>query len=676
MKKINPILQMNQTECGLCAAAMLMEYYGIRINIHDISTKFIVSQVSPCIAYKTEGHFVVIESVVKNKIRVLDPSIGRIEIERQELDEEYLNILIKIEPQENFQKINTRGGEFKLIWNALTSNINIIYKVLITTLFVYAITLSLPILVKKMVDLFLSEGTLTNQVELMAIFIICGSFIYIFINSLKLRASVRLSISIDRFLSVTVIDKLFRNKFEYFISRMSSDIQYRLALLKSLKTIISNVVIQTMLDLGTMFLIFIYISTINIIYAILLLFLTVIMIAFSLIIKDRMLMLKNKELSSDNNLQVLQYDIFRSIFDVKVLALTEEKQKLWKKYYEKFIISHKQSQLFISHYHNFLSYITLYVPIFITLIGILYSVTNGVSELSTIISFQSMAGIYINGLISISQLSDNLTTMRAYITRIQDVLLQENEKCGDREIDFKGNITIENLSFKYPGAKSPTIKNINFTIEEGESVAIVGESASGKSTLFYILLGVYDTYEGYIGYEGVDLKYLNKDNLRSQIGVVSQNPLLFSGSIRENISSDKTITDERLYDVLKKVSMHEFVKSLPMGLNTIIAENGFNLSGGQKQRLALARAIVNHKDVLILDEATSSLDNITEHSIVNYLNNESKTKIVIAHRLNTIKNCDRIVVLKNGEICEIGTHKELMSHKSEYYKMYREEILI
>lgn len=299
---------------------------------------------------------------------------------------------------------------------------------------------------------------------------------------------------------------------------------------------------------------------------------------------------------------------------------------------------------------------------------------NRTNEISSIISLQSMGGIYINGLISISQLSDNITTMKSYISRIQDILLQEDEEHRDGEINFKGNITIKNLSFKYPGARENTLNDISFSISEGESVAIVGESGSGKSTLFYVLLGAYDNYQGIIEYEGMDLKYLNKDKLRKQIGVVPQNPLLFSGSIKENLTSDKYLDDKIIYDVLKKVSMFEFVNSLPMKLNTIISENGFNLSGGQKQRLALARAIISRKNVLIFDEATSSLDNITEHSIVRYLEQDSKTKIVIAHRLNTIRNSDKIIVLKNGKICEIGNHDELIRNRNEYYRMYSEEI--
>lgn len=243
-------------------------------------------------------------------------------------------------------------------------------------------------------------------------------------------------------------------------------------------------------------------------------------------------------------------------------------------------------------------------------------------------------------------------------------------KKGTAIINFKGNISVKNLSFHYPGSHDKVINNINFSVSEGESVAIVGESGSGKSTLFYILLGAYDDYSGIIEYEGVDLIKINKDHLREQVGVVPQNSLLFSGTIKENLSQERNYSDKFIYSILKKVSMDVFVKSLAMGLNTIVSENGFNLSGGQKQRIALARAIIKGKPTLFLDEATSSLDNITEKLVINALSEESKTKIVIAHRLGTIKNSDKIIVLKDGFLSEIGNHETLLLKKGEYYRMY------
>lgn len=249
-------------------------------------------------------------------------------------------------------------------------------------------------------------------------------------------------------------------------------------------------------------------------------------------------------------------------------------------------------------------------------------------------------------------------------------MTQDDEEVRDGEVTLRGNIEVKHLSFTYPGEKKEVLSDVNFSVKEDESVAIVGESGSGKSTLFYILLGAYDDYTGMITYERKELDTLNKDKLRQQIGVVPQDSLFFNTTIKENLTQDATVSEEVIYDVLRKVSMYDFVQSLPMKLNTVISENGFNFSGGQKQRLALARAIIGKKTMLFLDEATSSLDNLTEKRVVDYLSEVSQTKIVIAHRLGTIKNSDKIIVLKNGKVAEIGNHQQLMAKKGEYYNMY------
>ncbi|MCB4976031.1 peptidase domain-containing ABC transporter, partial [Streptococcus mutans] len=589
---------------------------------------------------------------------------------KDELDNDYKNLILKITPNENFKTVNTRGQEFSLIKEAVFFNKKLVVQVLIAAVIVYSLTLVAPLLLKGLVDNFLVSKQIDTTIWALSIGTIASSLVYFVVNRVKQITSIRLSISVDKFLSKKVVDKLFKNKFEFYLNRTSSDIQYRLVLLKNLKTIISDIIIQTFLDIGSMVVILIYIMNLQPLYAVFLAFITLLILSMSRFMREKMLLYKNKELATDSKLQVFQYDIFRAIFDVKVLGLSSKKHRSWHRYYEDYIKSHEKNQRFITLYQNILAYITLYVPIFIPILGIWISGLAHSNQVGTIISLQSITGTYISGLISIAQLSDNITTAKSYLIRIDDILLQEDEAVRNRTIDFKGNIRVNNLSFVYPGAEDKTLDDISFSINEGESVAIVGESGSGKSTLFYILLGAYDNYEGDIYFEGLDLKILNKDALREQIGVVPQDALLFNGSIKENLVEDFEVADNDIYDALKKVTLLDFVDSLPMGINTVVSENGFNFSGGQRQRLALARAILNQKSMLFLDEATSALDNITEHQIVEYLSEDSKTKIVIAHRLSTIKNSDKIIVLKDGQVSEVGDHHSLMAQKGEYYRMY------
>lgn len=708
-RRVTPILQMNQTECGLCAATMLMEFYGVKLKIHDITTRFVVGRdgasmsdlktifntynfeaslyeinkgisrinknAIPCIVYHVNGHFVVIEKEEKSDVIILDPAIGRMRISKEELEQNYKNIILRISPDKDFNKINTRKNEFKVILEAILENKKLVVSTATVALVVYALMLVVPILLKEIVDRYLKLNTVDDQIIQLAWIVGLSSILFYFINRIKLYMGIKLSINVDRYLSVKVIDKLFKNKFEFFLNRTSSEIQYRLVLLKNLKSVISDVMIQTLLDVGSMIVIMIYVLHYHVMYAALLTIITLLVLVLSLLIRNRMLLYKNEEISRDSNLQILQQDIFRSIFDVKILGLSKTKKELWRENYDEYIKAHKKSQRFSAFYKNILSYVSMYIPIIITLMGILMSDIVGGSQIGTIISLQSLTGVYISGLVSISQLVDSITTVKSLVLRIEDILVQREEDEGEALVSLKGNIDVKHLSFKYPGAKDEVLSNVSFSIKEGESVAIVGESGSGKSTLFYILLGAYDEYGGRIEYEGTELRTLKKEVFRQQIAAVPQNSLLFNGSIKENISQDLNISEDEIYEVLKKVSLCEFVQSLPMKINTLISENAFNLSGGQKQRIALARAIINKKSILFLDEATSSLDNVTEQKVVEYLNEMSQTKIVIAHRLSTIKDSNKIIVMKKGKIVEVGNHYQLMAAKGEYYRMYYKDMV-
>lgn len=707
-RRVTPILQMNQTECGLCAATMLMEFYGVKLKIHDITTRFVVGRdgasmsdlktifntynfesslyeinggiskinknAIPCIAYHVSGHFVVIEKEEKADVIILDPAIGRMRISKEELEQNYKNIILRISPDKDFNKINTRKNEFKVIREAVLENKKMVASTVAVALIVYALMLVVPILLKEIVDRYLKLNAVDDQIIRLAWIVGLSSMLFYFINKIKLYMGIKLSINVDRYLSVKVIDKLFKNKFEFFLNRTSSEIQYRLVLLKNLKSVISDVLIQTLLDVGSMIVIMIYVLHYHVMYATLLTTITLLVLGLSLLIRNRMLLYKNEEIARDSNLQILQQDIFRSIFDVKILGLSKTKKELWRENYDEYIKAHKKSQRFSAFYKNILSYVSMYFPIIITLMGILMSDMVGGSQIGTIISLQSLTGVYISGLVSVSQLVDSITTVKSLVLRIEDILVQREEGEGEALVSLKGNIDVKHLSFKYPGAKDEVLSNVSFSIKEGESVAIVGESGSGKSTLFYTLLGAYDEYGGRIEYEGRELRTLKKEVFRQQIAAVPQNSLLFNGSIKENIAQDLNISEDEVYEVLRKVSLCEFVQSLPMKIHTLISENAFNLSGGQKQRVALARAIINKKSILFLDEATSSLDNVTEQKVVEYLNEMSQTKIVIAHRLSTIKDSDKIIVMKKGKIVEVGNHYQLMAAKGEYYRMYYKDM--
>ncbi len=241
------------------------------------------------------------------------------------------------------------------------------------------------------------------------------------------------------------------------------------------------------------------------------------------------------------------------------------------------------------------------------------------------------------------------------------------------------NLSFDSVSFQHQTATYKAIDNISFDVKLGETIAFAGPSGSGKTTLMKLLVGLYKSQEGKILYNRLDSNEISYDDLRNQIGFVTQDTQLFSGTIKENLLFvNPTATDEELHNVLNKASCYNLLNRAEKGLDTMIGEGGLKLSGGEKQRLSIARALLRKPHLLIFDEATSSLDSITEEEINSTIRTVSAEKeqitILIAHRLSTIMHAHRIYVLEKGKVVETGTHEKLLSEKGLYYAMWRQQI--
>ncbi|EGV43984.2 ABC transporter ATP-binding protein [Bizionia argentinensis JUB59] len=299
---------------------------------------------------------------------------------------------------------------------------------------------------------------------------------------------------------------------------------------------------------------------------------------------------------------------------------------------------------------------------------------DGSIEGTTFIAFMGLAYAILTPAKAISKASYKVKNGMAAADRVFEILheddnMQDNPDAIEFE-DFKNNVSINNISFKYDN--DLVLKNFSFQVEKGETVALVGQSGSGKSTIANLVTRFYDVNEGNITIDGIDIKNMTKKSLRDLMGLVTQDSILFNDSIKNNILIGKPdATDTEIIEALKIANAWEFVQELPNGIETNVGDAGNNFSGGQKQRLSIARAVLKNPPIMILDEATSALDTESERLVQIALENmmKNRTSIVIAHRLSTIQNADLIVVMKHGEIVEQGAHTELMAKNGTYRRL-------
>ena len=253
----------------------------------------------------------------------------------------------------------------------------------------------------------------------------------------------------------------------------------------------------------------------------------------------------------------------------------------------------------------------------------------------------------------------------------------KKEKFGKVHLDkVEGDFEFKNVFFAYDDKE--VLKNINFKVRANETVAFVGKSGAGKTTIFSLLCKLYNVDSGTIKIDGVDINELDEESIRSNITIISQNPYIFNMSIKDNLRLVKeNITDEEIKRACHLACLDDFIETLPLKYDTIVGEGGVMLSGGQRQRLAIARAFIQETEIILFDEATSALDNETQEKIQTAINNlkENYTILIIAHRLSTIVNCDRILVLDDGCVKDEGTHNELLRKSKIYKKLYETENL-
>lgn len=300
---------------------------------------------------------------------------------------------------------------------------------------------------------------------------------------------------------------------------------------------------------------------------------------------------------------------------------------------------------------------------------------SGLIKVGDVTFYQSSFTTVVNQFSALINLLPILTKGLESVSSIGEVLssdeIEENE--GKEELlSLRGEYAFKQVSFSYPGSSKEVLHGLDFTVKQGETIALVGESGSGKTTILNMLIGFILPSGGQLMLDGKDMKGLNLRTYRRFLSVVPQTPVLFTGTVRENITYGlEHVSEEQIAQAVEAANLSEVVKRLPQGLDTMIEEHGANLSGGQRQRISIARALIRNPQVIILDEATSALDSISESEIQEALERLTKgrTTFIVAHRLSTVRGADRILVIGQGRIREQGSYQELMAKKGEFYQM-------
>ena len=382
--------------------------------------------------------------------------------------------------------------------------------------------------------------------------------------------------------------------------------------------------------------------------------------------------------NSDEKVNSILSEIIRGIRDIKLLNFKNSVKNLIGEELDKNNENIVEKDTYDSLMSRFKRIVLFLTVLLVIIVGIKFVDLGMLTAANLIVLYLYYGNIFT--------LMDNFSSLRSCIKeyelaveRIFD-LCDENkypkDKYGKTNIkDFKGKISFENVSFGYSKNKL-VLNNLSFNVEAKDTVAIVGASGSGKTTIFNLITKSYDINSGKLLFDDIDINNLDEETIRKNVSIITQSPYIFNMSIKDNLRLVKpNATKKEIDEVCKEACFYDYVMSLPDKYDTIIGEGGVNLSGGQKQRLAIARALLKDCKILLFDEATSALDNITQKEIQESIDNISKdyTIIIVAHRLSTIMNCNKIYMLDKGKIVDSGTHEELLKNNKEYQKLYNSE---
>ena len=706
-KKTPTVFQMEATECGAASLAMIFGYYGKFLPLEQMRIETGVSRdgcnagnimraakrygleckgfrkepealrelETPCIIHWNFNHFVVFEGFKKGFAYINDPAVGRRKLMLEELDEGFTGIVLTFKVTENFKKEKKVNTAWSLIFGRLRGQYGVLFKLFYVGLLLVFPGLVLPVLSQVFIDDVLVGGY-TDWITKILVFmgflvsLKAGLHFYRDLVLQKLRSKMALTSG------MSFLAHMLRLPMSFFDQRYAGDLVNRMQNNMEISEFLAGDLAETILNILVaafyLVILFIYSPVMTLIGLLNVGVCILVVVASKQFISNASI----KQQMSGGKLygavcaglsitDTLKASGAENEYVSRVLGYQVKNANL--------IQEQTRFQKIISAIPSAAGNITDVLHLLVG--GVL--VINGTLSMGMLSAFCSLFDSFIEPVNSLVSFAQKIQTLKASINRVEDVhkypediRYEEVAQRGENHKKLNGDIMLQDIAFGYSKLKQPLVEHFSFQLNSGESIAFVGPSGCGKSTVSKLISGLYRPWSGQILVDGHPMNQLPRECLSASIATVSQNITLFTGSIRDNLTMwNKAILEEDMIAAAKDACIHDFIISCPGGYDYNLSENATNISGGQRQRLEIARALATKPSILIMDEATSALDPIVEKQVMDNIKRRGCTCVIVAHRLSAIRDCNQIVVMRDGKIVQRGSHKTLMSEEG-YYKSF------
>ncbi|MGF1541953.1 MAG: peptidase domain-containing ABC transporter [Pleurocapsa sp.] len=683
LHRLRELAAVNRSGSSLKGLVTAAETMGFNTKPVKATLSQLAQQKLPAIVHWEGNHYIVVYEIRKDRVVVADPAVGQKTLSKREFLEGWTGYALLLEPTTSLKSDRTSSGLLWQFWELLKPHRVVISEVFVASVLIQLFGLITPLLTQIILDRVVVQRSSVTLTAIGLGLLIFGLF-RVVMTGLRQYLLDHTAQRIDAALIVGFIRHTFRLPLSFFESRYVGDIMARVQENDKIQRFLTGEALSIILDILTVFvyigLMFWYSWQMALLALAIIppfLFLALIATPFLQKISREIFGAMAKESS-------YLIEALTGVNTIKSMAVEQQVRWHWEELLNNSIKTSFRGQVIGNKLQVFSSIIEVVATTAVLWLGA-WQVINNQLTIGQLVAFNMLLANVISPFQRLTVLWNQLQEVIIAVERINDVLdakPEEELEKQQRQIigSIQGHIALENVTFRYhPDSDRNILENLNFEIQPGQTIALVGRSGSGKSTLAKLILGLYVPTEGRILIDGHDLTTISLRSLRSQIGVVDQSNFLFGGTIRENISiSHPEASIEAITEAATQAGANEFIEKLPLGYDTPIGERGGTLSGGQCQRLAIARALLGNPRLLILDEATSNLDAESERIIQNNLSTivKGRTNIIIAHRLSTIRHADLILVLDQGIIIESGTHQDLMRKRGHYFYLNQQQLAI